>query len=1328
MAPRPLFSSSVVFCTLLRLVVCQLEAMNARDHFNMVHDKHDHADVSSSSTSSGPDLTPAALATTSIGTTASNGTPGSTALALGFGSDCSHEGQCSALLGLACVSNGNSAAKCTCALSTPIYVNEGGVHKCVRAKNLNEACVSNQECSYGNPNVQCVNSLCNCSHPFELTAARLCLLPTNQGGDMVTIALSVMLALALLLLAAGYVYQNSDVTTTSSTIYILTKDRSLPDVDNEPEYSAGDNDCSEAQEEESRRQRRVPHGGSYMRDPSMPPRHPPRFIRQQAAKGHKTPRLSTVQEADSSSTEGDEQLELHSSGSSVADKPEEDPRATPHCRTRKGGHLPRLDGRKTDAELVYDEPGSSSSPMHMLGPKDEQMQRVFDKQQVVDPRLRGIYGMYCDHRRSLGTASSPPPVVSLRRLELSPLDSTDDSFMKDLKRRRSLKARFSDDLCGTVSTRCSVSAEPLRVAAAAVQCDSAQVTPAEAAPQKVATVANEAQRDAEPPTTDVGGIGSVRRKKSSMSSAPTETTPSLSAQKPYQEYITKQLQPPVHFAERPFAEVLASMESEMTTFKEDDHTVCDQGPGRVMEKSPSSSTPQTSNQSAMNDEKFDKAAIESSSKGASGTGSGATATSGDVAESSSSVVSTAVTPDGKIAFKAAKTTTSIDSDNSSKEILRVRLTMSDSDDGSFPPSGSMSLSFVSSNSSCSAAHRLTDLADLPRLERSVAATSHETGDGSLLLHMPLPQLTSLSAVQTESSRPPASSLTECGTQVQLLPEPEEAARSGRHQLWKTRRREVDLRAATDRPWTEDVKRVVMLGNKHYLRQHAGRRPMANSATTFDETQYVLFKIDDQAQPGTTASPVAPKVSLSTSMTGELAGESSESTLELLLQRSTVSSGRDVDTLASDDNNYEQPLKLSDLIFLQHPEVGLKNFTAVDFSKIAAPEGVAECRCVEARLEDKQAPDLNSSQEFGTVERVSDKAAGISREQLPSSNDMVVLKDDGGKCPDALRKPQRPSLKPCAKATDQEHLLEKGGAISKWSTADAPAARETEPTVRFATPLPSQHVVFLPDRSVAIRLPGGVIRSVHPGPQTFGTASSEGTTTITVHQRTRQLRLATSLDEPTFESIYNAILQPPPRVATASDSNAPGDVPSPGGVTSSTRAVSFDESFTTVVPLEPPSEAFKYDTADATTSSESEAPSKRRKARRRSSLCRSLSGSGLHAPPAATGVEGTKVACGAAHKMRLGGSRGLAPAQVRPGAAVTKAADAEGEVPERRGHGSEWQETPTPLLSPFYSFDDTYSELSFLSDSNNFISSRSVAGSQRSDEHKEADGACAPWPA
>ncbi|KAL1427471.1 hypothetical protein MTO96_017186 [Rhipicephalus appendiculatus] len=360
--------------------------------------------------------------------------------------------------------------------------------------------------------------------------------------------------------------------------------------------------------------------------------------------------------------------------------------------------------------------------------------------------------------------------------------------------------------------------------------------------------------------SDVGGIRSVRRKASSASSVPSDTTPSLSGQRPYQEYIAKQLQPPVHFAERPFAEVLASMESEMPSVFKDDHTTGAQGTERDLDKSSPTSAPQSSSQSAMNDENLDKAVIESSSKGASGTGSGVISTSGDGAESPNSVVSTTVTPDGKIASKAAKTATSVDSNNSSKEMPRARLTMSDSDDGSFPPSGSMSLSFVSSNSSCNAAHRLTDLADLPTLEHSVAASSHETGDGSLVLRMPLPRLTSSSAVQTESSRPLASSLTECGTQAQLLPETGPAGRSGWPQLRKTRRREVVPRAATDRPWTEDVKRVVMLGNKHYLRQHAGRRPMAKSATTLDETRCVLFKIDDRSHPGTTASLVSPRSS------------------------------------------------------------------------------------------------------------------------------------------------------------------------------------------------------------------------------------------------------------------------------------------------------------------------------------------------------------------------------------------------------------------------------------------------------------------------------------
>ncbi|XP_075545224.1 uncharacterized protein LOC142579164 [Dermacentor variabilis] len=566
----------------------------------------------------------------------------------------------------------------------------------------------------------------------------------------------------------------------------------------------------------------------------------------------------------------------------------------------------------------------------------------------------------------------------------------------------------------------------------------------------------------------------------------------------------------------------------------------------------------------------------------------------------------------------------------------------------------------------------------------------------------------------ESSRQPASSLTECGAQAQLLKEP--AGRSGWPQFRKSRRRDVGRRVSTDRPWTEDVKKVVMLGNKHYLHQHAGRRPMAKSATTFDETQCVLFKIEDHVQPDMTASPVARDAPHSTSMSGELTRESCESTLELLLRRCTFSSGRDADTLVSEDNHFEQPLRLSDLILLQHPEVRLRNFIVVDFSKTtdapsltalssaaATPaEGGTEHQSVvlEAQPEDKQAQDLITNHKsranapMSEETRLTAAAVGISREPF------LAATVAGSKGSDALRKPQRLSLtKSAAKTTDHERRLEQESAGARRGAAEAAAARATEPKVRFAASqhvaATSQHVVFLPDCAVAIRLPGGVIRSVRPGQQAFGTASSQDRGAIRAYHRSRQILLATALDEPSFECIYNAILQPPPRVTAALEPIAPGDVPGPARAT---RAVSFDDSLTTVVHLEPPPESLTYDVADATAGSEPEALSQWHKARRRSSLGRSLSGSRLQAPPASPGIEGAKVACGTARKTkRFGGSGQLALALARPGAA--KDAGAEGAFPP--GGGSGRRDTPTPLMSPFYSFEDTGSELSFLPESSNF---------------------------
>ncbi|KAL1427469.1 hypothetical protein MTO96_023656 [Rhipicephalus appendiculatus] len=97
-------------------------------------------------------------------------------------------------------------------------------------------------------------------------------------------------------------------------------------------------------------------------------------------------------------------------------------------------------------------------------------------------------------------------------------------------------------------------------------------------------------------------------------------------------------------------------------------------------------------------------------------------------------------------------------------------------------------------------------------------------------------------------------------------------------------------------------------------------------------------------------------------------------------------------------------------------------------------------------------------------------------------------------------------------------------------------------------------------------------------------------------------------------------------------------------------------------------------------------------------------------------------------MRHGGPSRLAPVLVRPGAVATKASGVADVGVDRPGFGSGRQESPTPLMSPFYSFEDTHSELSFMPDSNNFDRSGSTASSQRSDDHKKTDEASAPRPA
>ncbi|CAN7947559.1 unnamed protein product [Ixodes pacificus] len=76
------------------------------------------------------------------------------------------------------------------------------------AKAMYESCLSNQECSYENPNVQCVDFLCYCPLPFELTDLQQCLpLRATQSSLVFAIMPTAILALVLLMLGGVYTYQ-----------------------------------------------------------------------------------------------------------------------------------------------------------------------------------------------------------------------------------------------------------------------------------------------------------------------------------------------------------------------------------------------------------------------------------------------------------------------------------------------------------------------------------------------------------------------------------------------------------------------------------------------------------------------------------------------------------------------------------------------------------------------------------------------------------------------------------------------------------------------------------------------------------------------------------------------------------------------------------------------------------------------------------------------------------------------------------------------------------------------------------------------------------------
>ncbi|KAL3188628.1 hypothetical protein MRX96_022437 [Rhipicephalus microplus] len=396
----------LIFAALFPRVTVQRDVVQISDPFNPYQDSSRHATGSHINSNAGYGKTYRSAHIFRSG----KGVLGGTHVVRGFGSECSLEHQCNALLGLACTSNGKRMSRCACAPSTPVYVNEGGVQKCVR--------------------------------------------PSSPAGNIFPAAISVMLLLAVLVAGGGYAYQKmlrdrgrssslstkagasarADTSSTSSTTHEFGEGWAWG---RGREYRDSESNMLL----EPRRLR-------TQSEVSLP-RHPPRYISYKASRCG-VMGLSTLHECcsqaehSSAASESDPQCVSKDEQEKVASRSVP---AAPDVRKARS----RLSAKsaKSEAKPEHSVP-TSSTPIDMMLPKDEQIRKLLndDREIVVTVETR-------KGRHRLLTTPSPPPVFTLPKRGLPPLyesTTTDDPFMKDLKRRRGrLGGRYSADLSTAVT-------------------------------------------------------------------------------------------------------------------------------------------------------------------------------------------------------------------------------------------------------------------------------------------------------------------------------------------------------------------------------------------------------------------------------------------------------------------------------------------------------------------------------------------------------------------------------------------------------------------------------------------------------------------------------------------------------------------------------------------------------------------------------------------------------------------------------------------------------------------------------------------------------------
>ncbi|XP_075737756.1 uncharacterized protein LOC142777340 [Rhipicephalus microplus] len=500
-----------------------------------------------------------------------------------------------------------------------------------------------------------------------------------------------------------------------------------------------------------------------------------------------------------------------------------------------------------------------------------------------------------------------------------------------------------------------------------------------------------------------------------------------------------------------------------------------------------------------------------------------------------------------------------------------------SDEGPLLPSASTTLSFLSSDSNVSVGHRATDLTCLHALTE-LAAPYEEIGDGksqSGVANLPVtrkpeppaplelhhrqlePQLHPRQQYQA-GEHPPQQ---QC--QGKLRPSPsqspsgeEKSARSSRRSrmLEQARcqdgvenrsarppkrpntgdRQRMGRFTAKERRWGDDILRVIMMGNKHYLRERSLSTPRPRSASIIgaapllDETQYITQQIEqthaavsdaDHACPSPelrqaalTAQVVATEVRSQDSSAGAVSGLVQPWTDQRVL--SPTSPSGQMSPRSSQRMCSRPPSSL-----VSPDPHGARHVTWGPGGEQRKMDTIAEAVC-EIELKDPQAVMGALALKVSELETAGDVFSGDS---LAKSPIQVVVVDDNENLAPSLASGlgTESRLTPICPQWDvcERDLMASVKMLS--------AAVGTPESFEKSIELPSPEGLLMSETStMPSRVDTVGLSSVGGSVVLDACASALSYTRTGSSKNVRSRRLSTKLLEgPCFESIYNSILQP-----------------------------------------------------------------------------------------------------------------------------------------------------------------------------------------------------------